>query len=203
MAVFLGLVTAWQAAVIQIYFLCSGILGAGTGWLLRQNTFRSLIRIRPLPSPASNALYTKVVKGDLRLADIKGKDGKVRYQAPNKTPSKPTRRNATTLSGIKVKDTAAIPAHLKPEAPKIEPGRNDRDVDYEEGPKGTMMEKLDYYRRNYRVSLVGKRMKHSMEDRLRNMGYGSGKKMTEQQARRKKRAEDYEIERRRRFENRS
>jgi YidC/Oxa1 family membrane protein insertase len=81
MAFVLGAVTAFQASGLQLYFLVSGVLGAGTGWLLRQNGFRRFIRISPLPSKESQEVYTKVVKGQVRLADIKDKDGKVRYQA--------------------------------------------------------------------------------------------------------------------------
>jgi YidC/Oxa1 family membrane protein insertase len=197
MAFFLGLVTAFQASGLQLYFLVSGVLGAGTGWLLRQNGFRRFIRIRPLPSPASQELYTKVVKGEMKLADIKGKDGKVRYQAPRTTTNAASRRN---LSGINLKAGTAIPAHLKAETPKIDKDRPDRDVDFEEGAKGSMMEKLDYYRRNYRLAYMYRRTQGWLEKSGRRMGYGS--QGTEQQSKRKQRAEMYEIERRRRFENR-
>jgi YidC/Oxa1 family membrane protein insertase len=172
MAFFLGIVTAWQPAGLQLYFLCSGILGAGTGWLLRQNWFRNLIRIR-----------------------------KVRYQAPTaRTPA--NRRTTTTLSGIKIKSTAAVPAHLKVQKTKIDPEHPDRDEDYEEGARGSMMDKLDYYRRNYRLSFMYRRMTDSLENMARKRGFG-GPKMTTEQRRKKKNADDYEIERRRRFENRS
>jgi YidC/Oxa1 family membrane protein insertase len=201
MAFFLGIVTAWQPAGLQLYFLCSGILGAGTGWLLRQNWFRNLIRIRLLPSRESTELYTRVVKGELRLSDIKGADGKVRYQAPTaRTPA--NRRTTTTLSGIKIKSTAAVPAHLKVQKTKIDPEHPDRDEDYEEGARGSMMDKLDYYRRNYRLSFMYRRMTDSLETMARKRGFG-GPKMTTEQRRKKKNADDYEIERRRRFENRS
>jgi YidC/Oxa1 family membrane protein insertase len=194
MAFFLGLVTAFQASGLQLYFLVSGILGAGTGWLLRQNGFRRFIRISQLPSKESQELYTKVVKGEVKLTDIKDKHGKVRYQAPR--PVNPSARR--NLSGINVKSGTALPAHLKPAAQPINKGRPDRDVDYDEGAKGTTMEKLDYYRRNYRVSYMWRRAVGSIESTGKKYGYGAD----EAQNKRKQRAEAYEIERRRRFENR-
>jgi YidC/Oxa1 family membrane protein insertase len=204
LALFLGLVTAFQASALQLYFLVSGILGAGTGWLLRQNGFRRFIRIRPLPNKASTELYSKVIKGELKLADIKGRDGKVRYQAPRSTTANPSsinHRNAATLAGIKIKGGTALPAHLKPEVPKIDKDRPDRDYDFEEGAKGTMMEKLDYYRRNYRLAFIWRRMDKGMKNMIKSAGYGS-KTGSDVQQKRKDRAERYEIERRRRFENR-
>ncbi|KAF2826841.1 mitochondrial export translocase Oxa1 [Ophiobolus disseminans] len=200
-ALIIGIVTAFQPAALQLYFVVSGILGAGTGWLLRQNMFRRLIHIRPLPSPASNELYSKVVQGEIKLQQIKGKDGKVRYQAP-RAPNRPTRRSATTLSGINLKEGSPMPAHLKPETHKIDKENPDRDEDFELGARGSMMEKLDYYRRNYRLAYVSKRMKAGMDKMIRGAGFG-GKKMTEEQRKRKARAQEYEIERRRRFQNRS
>jgi YidC/Oxa1 family membrane protein insertase len=199
LAVFLGLITAFQASALQLYFLVSGIMGGITGWLLRQNSFRRLIRIRTLPSKESNELYTKVAKGELKLNQIKGPDGRIRYQPP--TPMKPANRRQ--LSGINIKAGATIPAHLKAEVPKVDAVRPDRDFDYEEGAKGKpLMQKLDYYRRNYRISYTWRRFSDGVEDWARKMGYGSPK-MTPEQQRKKKRAEEYEIERRRRFENRS
>jgi YidC/Oxa1 family membrane protein insertase len=198
LAIFLGLVTAFQASALQLYFLMSGIMGGATGWLLRQNGFRRLIHIRTLPSKESTELYTQVVKGKLKLGDIKGPDGRVRYQAPSSV--KPASRRQ--LSGINVKSTAAIPAHLKAPKAEIDPTRNDRDHDFEEGAKDKpLMQKLDYYKRNYRLSYVWKRTTGSVEDLGRKMGFG-GKKVSVEVARRKKRADDYEVERRRRFENR-
>lgn len=195
---FIGLVTAFQPAGLQLYFLASGILGAGTGWMLRQNAFRRFVRIRPLPDPRSDAMYDRVIKGELKLSDIKGQDGKVRYQAP-RAPA--NRRKVTTLSGINVKSTTVIPAHLKPDEPKFNPENPDRDHDYEQGPQGSLMNKLDYYRRNYRFSYVNKRLKAGMEGFLKKQGFDT--KTTAAQRRQKKRAEQQEIERRRRFENRS
>ncbi len=200
LAIFLGFVTAFQASALQLYFLMSSIMGGATGWLLRQNSFRRMIGIKTLPSKASNDLYTKVAKGELKLDQIKGPDGRVRYQPPTRTAAPKNRRQ---LSGINVRQGVALPAHLKAAAPKIDMERPDRDVDFDEGAKGKpISEKLDYYRRNYRLSYVWRRLSNGADDFMRSTGFGD-KKMTTEEAKRKKKAEDYEIERRRRFQNRA
>jgi YidC/Oxa1 family membrane protein insertase len=193
MAFVLGAVTAFQASGLQLYFLVSGVLGAGTGWLLRQNGFRRFIRISPLPSKESQEVYTKVVKGQVRLADIKDKDGKVRYQAPR--PINMSARRG--LSGITIKEGTELPAHLRSAVEVVDKdGPTDRDEDYAEGPKGSAMEKLDYYRRNYRLSYMWKRAVGGIEKTGKKYGY------VDERSKEKRRADAYEIERRRRFENR-
>jgi YidC/Oxa1 family membrane protein insertase len=199
LAFVLGIVTAFQASALQIYFLVSGVLGAGTGYLLRQNWFRRAIRIRTLPSKESTEMYTQVIKGNLKLKDIKGKDGKVRYQAPT-APTKPTRRTAATLSGLNIKTGTQLPLHLQVDtkAQPIDRRRPDREEDFEEGARGSVMEKLDYYRRNYRVAFVWRRLKAGMAGMARRNGFG-GKEISEAQRRRKDAAERYESERKRRL----
>jgi YidC/Oxa1 family membrane protein insertase len=194
MAFFLGAVTLFQPAGLQLYFLTTGILGALTGYLLRQNGFRRAIGIRLIPSKESTEMYTKVVKGEVKLSRTKTKDGKIEYQAPRAPKN---HRTAATLSGIKVKTSTELPAHLKPAA-KVSSGPPDRDADFEEGAKGTVGEKLSYYRRNYRLAYVSRRMGNAMK-KFTGVKDDKG---TEAQQMRKKRAEEYEIERRRRFENR-
>lgn len=198
-ACLIGLVTAFQPAGLQLYFLASGLLGAATGWMLRQNGFRRFVRIRPLPNPKSDEMYARVIKGEVKLSEIKGKDGKIRYQAPRKPTNT---RKVGTLSGINVKSTTTIPAHLRSNEPAAyNPENPDRDHDYEQGPQGTLMNRLDYYRRNYRLSYINKRMKAGMDNMLKRAGMDP--KKTAAQKRERKRAEQYEMERRRRFENRS
>lgn len=205
MAFFIGIITAFQASALQLYFLVSGILGAGTGYLLKQNAFRRLIRIRPLPTPESNEVFSKVVKGELKLKDIKGPDGKIRYSPPSlpKSSLGPTRRNATLAGGaIKIKEGTALPLHLRPEQPKVDKEYPDRDHDFDEGPKGSLSEKMDYYRRNYKMSYVKRRMGDSMRGMMQRAGYDVGTNLGREEEKKKRKAEQYEIERRRRFENR-
>jgi YidC/Oxa1 family membrane protein insertase len=197
LALGMGVFTCWQPAALQLYFLTSGVLGGATGLLLRQNGFRRMIGIKTLPTPESHELFTKVAKGELKLKDIKDAEGKIRYQAPRVTSS-----SSPSTRGIKIKAGAAMPAHLKPEAPKVEAGPKDRDHDYEEGAKGSIGERLSYYRRNYRLAYVQRRFAKGAKNMMRRAGYG-GAERTPEQERRKRRAEQYEIERRRRFENRN
>ncbi|KAL5117435.1 hypothetical protein ACEQ8H_004600 [Pleosporales sp. CAS-2024a] len=201
----MGAVALFQPAALQLYFFVTGVLGAMTGFLLKQNWCRRAIGIHIIPSPQSNELYQKVMRGEVKLSDIKDKDGKVRYQAPRDPakPAKPANRpTAAIVSGIRVRQGTEVPAHLKAptEVSKPVSERNDRDVDYEEGAKGTLAEKMSYYRRNYRPAFVYRRLQGAIDEAIVKMGLGPNK--GEAQRRRRERAERYEIERRRRFENR-
>lgn len=89
---------------------------------------------------------------------------------------------------------------MQAETPQIEE-RGDRDADFEQGAQGTFTQKLDYYKRNYRLSVMLKRTRIGIEDQLRKLGYGGAKK-SQEQARKRKKVEELEVERRRRFENR-
>lgn len=226
LAVIIGCITAFQPAGLQIYFLTSSVLGGLTGWLLRQGWFRKMIGVRPIPAPESDEVYKKVIRGEIKLDQIKTPDGKIRYQAPksNATPTPtPTNTTITTtaaatttkpkkntrhvstnvVAGIKVKLGTPIPAHLRP-APVHQPaeGPPSRDHDFEEGAAGKpLKEKLDYYRRNYRLSFVARRMAEGFEKTMRGFGLG-GKKINVAEEKRKRKAQEWEIERRRRFENR-
>ncbi len=199
MAIVFGFVTSFQPAGLQLYFLNATIIGGCTGWLLRQNEFRRLIGIRILPSQQSNELYSKVIRGEMTLKDIKNPRARMKYQAP--TPV--NNRSVTTLPGIRVKQGVALPEHLRPpsQAPKIDPSRPDRDYDFNDGPKGSLAQKLSYYRRNYRLKFMWRRFQDSWQKAAEKAGYADSK-LTQEQARRKRKAEEYEIERRRRFENR-
>ena len=207
MAFFIGIITAFQASALQLYFLVSGVLGACTGYLLKQNGFRRMIGIRALPTPESNEVFSKVVKGELKLKDIKGPDGKIRYQPPSQLNTKSalgsTRRNATLAGGaIKIKEGTTLPLHLRPEQPKVDKEFPDRDADFDEGAKGSLSEKVDYYRRNYKMAYVKRRMGDSMRGMMQRAGYDVGTNLSREEEKRKRKAEQYEVERRRRFENR-
>lgn len=205
MAFFIGLITAFQASALQLYFLTSGVLGACTSYLLKQNSFRRMIGIRALPSPESHAVFSKVVKGELKLKDIKGPDGKIRYQppAPPKSTLGTTRRNATLAGGsIRIKEGTVLPLHLRREEPKIDKEFPDRDADFDEGPKGGITDRLDYYRRNYKMAYVKRRVTDSIRGMMMRAGYDVGNNLHREEEKRKRKSEQYEVERRRRFENR-
>ena len=202
MAFVIGLVTAFQASGLQLYFLVSGIIGAGTGYLLKQNGFRRLIRITPLPSKESHEVFSKVVRGELKLKDIKGPDGKIRYQPPTSPKSAfgSSRGNTTLAGGLNVK--GELPLHLRAAAPKIDKEYPDRDADFDEGPKGGLSERMDYYRRNYKLSFVQRRMAEGMRGMMQRAGYDVGNNLDREAEKKRRKAEQYEVERRRRFENR-
>lgn len=200
-AVAIGLVTSFQPAILQLYFVVSGVLGGITGALLRQNTFRRMIGIRPMPSKESQELYSKVIAGEVKLKDIKGHDGKIRYQAPTPPAKTQGGLKGTGRRGINIKAGTVLPAHLQPPpTTQIDKAYPDRDVDFDTPPTG-LGARLDWFRRNYRLAFMYRRTKESMNAFIRKSGYG-GPKMTEKQAKKKRDAEQYEIERRRRFENR-
>ena len=201
MALLFGVVTSFQPAGLQLYFLNSAVMGGFTGWLLRQNSFRRMIGIRIIPSKESNELYSRVAKGELKLKDIKGADGKLRYQPPTRLKAG-NHRTATTLSGINLKSGIKLPAHLQPKVTEtISKARPDRDVDFSEGPQGSLVDKASWVRRNYAPRFVWRRMMGGAEKMAAKAGY-TAPNVSEEQARRKKRAEEYEVERRRRFMDR-
>lgn len=101
------LMTSFQPAGIQLYFLVNSITGGITGQALRTPSIRRLLGIRPIPSPDSQKLYSKVVSGEVNLNQVKGVDGKIRYEAPRSQ-----QRSTVSKSGIKVKN-GVLPPHLK------------------------------------------------------------------------------------------
>jgi YidC/Oxa1 family membrane protein insertase len=118
-------VTAFQPAAIQLYFFATSVTGAITGYSLRQPAVRRALGIRQLPSAQSNALYSKIVKGEIPLSSVKGPDGKVRYQAPSAPASSKT---AISGGGLRLKSAASLPAHMRAapalDAPAEEPPKS-------------------------------------------------------------------------------
>lgn len=215
MSGFFGIVSAFQPAGVQLYFLTSTAIGGLTGWLLRRNGFRRLVRIRPIPTPESHELFSKVVKGDLKLSQIKSPTGQISYQAPKALASakktiagKPRTSSLSTgsIAGLKIKAGTPVPAHLGGTGSVIKVDESDeprsRDPDFEQGMSGkTAGEKLDWVTRNYRPSYVVRRMAQGFEGLMRSLGLG-GKKVNAGAEKRKRRAMALEAERRRRFEER-
>ncbi|KAL5407403.1 hypothetical protein PMIN04_011748 [Paraphaeosphaeria minitans] len=102
-------VTAFQPAAIQLYFFATSITGAITGYSLRQPAVRRVLGIRQLPTAQSNELWGKVARGEIDMNSVKTPDGKIRYQAPNA----PASRNHDAPSGLKLKSSASLPAHMR------------------------------------------------------------------------------------------
>lgn len=196
------LVTSFQPAALQLYFMTSAVLGGATGWLLRQRSFRSWMGIRLLPSKESEELYTRVVKGEVKLSSIRGADGKIRYQAPNATgPAKPPAFSSKAIlpSGIKLKAGAATPAHIRSSAEAKKNKEMGYDVDYEDGiPAGwNLARKWDWLKRNQHPRYWFKRLGNAMNTDKRD---AIVKAEQDRRDKAKAAAEKYERERKRRFE---
>jgi len=213
MPIVMTVVTSFQPAALQLYFVFSAMLGGLTSQLLRTPAIRRVLGLRLLPSKESNALYSKVVKGDIKMSELRGPDGKIRYQAPNaskpsSTSSKTTPSVASsTVSAVSstprlnIKPGTQLPAHMRPAAPaKVPQNYADRDLDYEQGMKALpLREKLDWVQRNYKMVYVWRRFK-----RWTNQDSRSWTVMMEEDRRKKAQeaAKRYEVERRRRLEGR-
>ncbi|PSN75414.1 hypothetical protein BS50DRAFT_628606 [Corynespora cassiicola Philippines] len=199
MPAFMTVITAFQPAGLQLYFVISSMLGAASGQLLRQPAVRKLVGIHPLPTKESNELFDKVARGELKLGDIQAPDGTIRYQAPTPTTlgAKKTSapKGAIQNRGINIKAGTVVPAHLRQPEPAINKDMPDRDVDYEKGmPKGfNPLKQMDWLARNYQPKYVWRRMTSSTKTNLIE---------DDKKEKARKRAEDYAVERRRRFENR-
>ncbi|KAF1967265.1 hypothetical protein BU23DRAFT_516560 [Bimuria novae-zelandiae CBS 107.79] len=109
------MMTSWQPAAVQLYFLTTGMTGYVTARLLKMESVRRFLRIRLLPSPESNKLYSKILAGDVELSQVKDTHGKMRYQKPN-APAPKTR---TFASSVNLKSGARLPAHLKVPEPEV------------------------------------------------------------------------------------
>ena len=129
--VLMTVMTGFQPAAVQLYFVTTGMTGFVTATLLRKPTVREYLGIRSLPTPESQKLYSKVVSGEVELSKIKGADGRIRYQAPSSPASASVASAArpnTLVHGLHVKSRASVPPHMgvaaihadkaKAEAPK-------------------------------------------------------------------------------------
>lgn len=203
MPIMMTVVTSFQPAGLQLYFVCSAILGGATSQLLRTPAFRRVAGLRQLPSKKSNAVYDKVVKGEIKLSALRGSDGKIRYQAPGASrPSSTSSKKApSTTSRLNIKPGITLPPHMRAAAPaKVPQNYADRAHDYEQGaPVGSFSAKWDWFQRNYTPKFIWRRMKRMIMRDSRTVSV-----MMEQD--RKKKAQEatrrYEIERKRRMEGR-
>ncbi|KAF2685351.1 hypothetical protein K458DRAFT_301278 [Lentithecium fluviatile CBS 122367] len=211
--VFAG-VTCYQPAALQLYFVTSAVLGGITARLLRAQAVRSILGIRQLPTPESQALYTKIAQGEIKHNTLRGADGKIRYQAPStaKTSSTPSKKtlftrtasssSSPTPSGmnINIKAGTKLPPHMRAPAPaKVPQSFADRDHDFDLGAPSGVSAKWDWYKRNYRPRFVWRRVKRVL---LRDQR--SPTVMMEEARKRKAAdaAKRYELERQRRMQGR-
>lgn len=200
--VVMACITAFQPAALQFYFVVSSILGGVTGYILRQPAARRFLRIRALPSKESEQLYSKVVKGEVPLETLRGPDGRVRYQAPRKKASSRQFSSKPTLERTTLKPGLVLPPHMAAPSQNLTPADKelmDRDFDYNDGMSGSLSDKFDWIKRNYKPSFVVKRTWRAMSGDNRDIHV-----IAEQRKREKAKSDaaKYEVERKRRFEGR-
>lgn len=154
--------TGWLSAGIQLYLLFSTILGTFTARLLRNSAFRRRWNLAPLPSPESQAYWSKVLKDGTPLdkAILTTATPKSPLSQAQKPAYQPPRGVQPRIQnrGLNLKASASIPAHLRAQE-EVAPFA-DRDHDYEKVPDG-MWDKVDWIRRNYKPKYVWMRMKIS------------------------------------------
>jgi YidC/Oxa1 family membrane protein insertase len=156
------IISCFQPAAIQLYLLCAGALSAITATMLRNPGFRQSLKMSPLPTKESQELWTKVANGKIPLASVMRRDGTMipveEIEAKYLPPSQPAK--TVLRKDINLKAKAAIPAHLRPsQAPKVPEALRDRDDDYDSPPDG-ILNKLDWFGRNYKPRYVYNRMKN-------------------------------------------
>lgn len=212
MPVIMTVVTSFQPAALQLYFLTSSILGAITGQALKQPAIRRILGIRPLPSKESNEMYKRVIDGEIKLERLRGADGKVRYQAPTTTTKNSSTRRFTSrassdqpyVKGVSatLKPGLVLPPHMTPPSKKAkntDANLLDRDHDFDDGMPEEMGEKWDWIKRNYRPSFILRRTYR------RAIGDTRDAQVVQDEAKKRKNkeaADRYELERKRRFEGR-
>lgn len=191
-------IAVFQPGALQLYLFSSVVLSGITATILRNPGFRRWRNMCPLPTPASQELWTKVAKGEVPLSAVMDKKGtmipatemKAKYLAP--TPK------ATSLLREDIRLVGKLPAHLQAQqAPKIPEGLRDRDEDYDNPPNG-FMNKLDWFGRNYKPTYTYRRMRNFVAETTgRNQVIKSVSDSKKEIAKRK--AEEYELRRRQRF----
>ena len=207
MPIFMVGVTSFQPAALQLYFVFSAVLGGITSQLLRTPAIRRILGLRLLPSKESNELYSKVVKGEIKMSALRGPDGKIRYQAPgatkpsstsSKTDPSTTPYTTSKSTHLNIKPGTQLPAHMRPAAPaKVPQNYADRDVDFETGMKELpLREKMDWMQRNYKMTYMWRRFKRWVNQDNRNwtVMMEDDRRKRAQQAEKK-----YEAERKRRL----
>jgi YidC/Oxa1 family membrane protein insertase len=181
MPIVMTVVTALQPASLQLYFVCSAILGGTTAQLLRAPAFRRLAGLSMLPSRASNEVYSRVAKGEIKPNALRNPNGSVRYQAPNASRLKtsaskkaPSIVPYTSIApALNIKSGITLPRHIvESSAPaKVPQKYADRDHDFERGARsGSFRDRWDWVKRNYSPRYVWRRTKRWLNQDSRSAG---------------------------------
>ncbi|KAF2021241.1 hypothetical protein BU24DRAFT_487697 [Aaosphaeria arxii CBS 175.79] len=206
MPAFITVVTCWQPAGTQLYFVTSTLLGAGSAKLLRTASIRQALGISPLPSAESKEFWTKVARGEISLetAEQTLAGGAPQQQAVYTAPTTPKTTPGTkgiSHRGLRLKSTAAIPDHLRAAEAKIDKNNPTGDNDWEGGPPADFMGKVDWMRRNYAPRYFWNRTKLSVAKLASSQGRDDVASAVLKRKRdaTKRKAEEYEERRRERL----
>lgn len=211
-------VTAFQPAGLQVYFVCTGILGAASAMTLRQEWFRRWMKLAPMPNKETKDLWVKVARGEVELSEVMNKDGSLKNATPKVIPTtisyqppaatvksgKQASRGPTRIvqnRGLNIKATSAVPQHLQHHDPNaIKHELSDRDHDYDSPPTTGVWDKLDWFQRNYRPKYVFNRTRIWMASVGPKSMQGSLLQSKKDLA--KEKAKEYEMRRKERFNRR-
>lgn len=196
------LVTMFQPAAMQLYLFCTSVTSSLAIYLLRNEAFRQRFKLTPLPTKEAQAFWKEVADGKytveeaLRMTAEKGKlleAGPASVKAP--TPTTPT---TPKYEAPRLRMKGDLPTHMRPPAPEEEKKvYDDRDEDYDNPPQ-RIMERLDWFGRNYKPSFVWKRTRNWFSTAFNNDDVQARLKQKKKDAAKKK-AEEYELRRRARL----
>lgn len=147
----------FQPATIQFYFFCSSTLGLLTGRALRSPFVRKTVGISALPTKESHEVYGKIINEKIPLQSIRGKDGKLVYQAPI-TPSS----NINKASGLNIKSGTKLPAHFTTASAEKEKAKLKMEADFQRGMPKT--DRTNWVATHYQPKAVVQRLRKSWSE---------------------------------------
>ena len=200
--VFTG-ITSMQPAALQIYFVVSTLTGALSAQLLRTPSIRKALRIAPLPTPESKAFWQKVANGEIPMQNLNQEMKNPAHFAPKTINAKAktiSRSGVIQHRGLNVRE-ADIPAHLKEvDQTEFEERLPTHDHDFHTGPEPGLLNRYNWYLRNYRYRYLKNRLKRFVS--MYTKKEVRDKVEERQRAIKKRKAEEFEARRRERFRSR-
>jgi YidC/Oxa1 family membrane protein insertase len=155
MPIGMALITMLQPATIQFYFFCSSTLGLLTGRALRSPYVRRVMRISALPTKESHEVFSKIIQEKKPLQSIRGKDGKIVYQAPI-TPSS----NINRPSNLNLKPGTKVPGHYAPVGSEKEKASLKMEEEFQRGMPKT--DRTSWVATHYQPKAVIQRLRKTM-----------------------------------------
>ncbi|KAF2279993.1 uncharacterized protein EI97DRAFT_107490 [Westerdykella ornata] len=193
--VMMTIVGMFQPAAVQLYLLCTSTTSSIAAYLLRNASFRQRFNLAPLPTKEAQEFWNQVADGKYTVEEalrMTAEKGKLLEAGPvaNKAPTLKYEAPRLRLKG-------ELPAHIRPPAPKEKEVYDDRDEDFDNPPE-RIMDRLDWFGRNYKPSFVWKRAKKWMRTAFRS-GDVQAQLARRKKEEAKKKAEEYELRRRARL----